>query len=46
MTLTVTPADVAWFLSTVPGATKEEIDRFRERGQIVINDEEVSRYGV
>jgi hypothetical protein len=39
MTLTVTPADVSWFLSH-PGTSQEEIEKWKQQEKIAVKDEE------
>jgi hypothetical protein len=39
MTLTVTPADVSWFLS-LPGTSQVEIEKWKLQDKITVKDEE------
>ena len=38
--LVVKPAVIEWFLEQVPGASREEVERWKENGEIVIEGED------
>ena len=38
--LVVKPAVIEWFLREVPGTSREEIERWKESGEIVIEGEQ------